>query len=281
MKSKVKIIAHSLVKNEERFIWYSLQSVLPYVDKIMVWDTGSTDNTVKIIKSINSPKIEFKALASVTPEEFTKVSQQMIKDTPKDYTWMLVLDGDEVWPQTSIKKVTAFARKHPQFQSIVVPTNNLVGDIFHCLPRSAGQYHLAGRHGHLALRLSNLKTIPGLHYDRPHGQRGLFDKDNTLIQDLDPQKIKFINAPYHHATHLQRSSSRQQDLQVPKRSFKLKYELGRRIPRSQVPQVFFQPHPDFVPAVSKPMSTAFLLRSLIQTPLRRLKRLFINPSHGY
>ena len=57
-----KIIVHCLVANEERFVWYALQSVLPYVDQVMVWDTGSTDKTVEIIKAIKSPKIIFKEL---------------------------------------------------------------------------------------------------------------------------------------------------------------------------------------------------------------------------
>ena len=50
----------SLVKNEERFLWYAINSILPFVDKIMIWDTGSTDKTVEILKLITSPKISFK-----------------------------------------------------------------------------------------------------------------------------------------------------------------------------------------------------------------------------
>ena len=57
MSKKQFIWANCLIKNEERWVWYALQSVLPYVDKILVWDTGSTDNTVEIIKTIKSNKI--------------------------------------------------------------------------------------------------------------------------------------------------------------------------------------------------------------------------------
>ena len=48
----MKIWAHTLVMNEDRFIWYAVMSVIDYVDKILIFDTGSTDGTVRIIKGI-------------------------------------------------------------------------------------------------------------------------------------------------------------------------------------------------------------------------------------
>ena len=48
----MKVWAHTLVKNEERYIWYAVMSVIDWVDKILIWDTGSTDKTVEIIKEI-------------------------------------------------------------------------------------------------------------------------------------------------------------------------------------------------------------------------------------
>ena len=277
-----KIIVHCIVRNEARFIWYSLMSVLQYVDLAMVWDTGSTDDTVKIVSAINSPKIKFKQVGGVTVGTFTQVSQKMLEQTPKQYTWMLVLDGDEVWPAESIEKVTAFAKSHPEYESIVVRSNNLVGDIYHRLPESAGQYHLAGHKGHLALRMVNIRQIKGLHFDRPHGQRGLFDDSNQLIQDRPAAKIKFLDVAYHHATHLPRSNTRSGDLLVPKRAGKLKYELGQSIPISEIPQVFFIPgRPAIVPPVTQKASLWFWLVAAILTPLRQLKRMILTPKSGY
>ena len=51
MRAKNRITVHTLVKNEERWIWYALKSVLPFVDQIIVWDTGSTDKTTAIIRA--------------------------------------------------------------------------------------------------------------------------------------------------------------------------------------------------------------------------------------
>lgn len=50
---KVKICLCMIVKNEEKILSRLLESVIPYVDAISIVDTGSTDNTVNIIKSIN------------------------------------------------------------------------------------------------------------------------------------------------------------------------------------------------------------------------------------
>ena len=278
---KPKIIVHCLVKNEERFIWYALQSVLPFVDKVMAWDTGSSDKTIDLIKSIKSSKISLKEVGEVDQDTFTSMRQQMLDATPKDFTWVMILDGDEVWPKDSIKEVTGFAKQHPDYDSIVVRTNNLVGDIYHRLPESVGKYTLVGDTGHLALRFMNLKTIPGLNTQRPHGQQGYFDKQGTLVQDRNPKKIKFIDVYYHHATHLVRSSSHQLDKQVIKRGFKLKYDLGRKVNKFQIPEVFFSKKPKIVPTVTQKASLFFWIKSGVLTPLRFVKRIFFNKKQGY
>ncbi|MBT7706858.1 glycosyltransferase family 2 protein [archaeon] len=279
--NRPKIIVHCLVRNENRFIWYALKSVLPFVDKIMVWDTGSTDNTVQIIKSIKSKKVLLKEVGNVNKNTFTTIRGQMLEQTPKGYTWLMILDGDEVWSKKSIEKVTKFMRQNVTTESIVVRNYNLVGDIYHRLPESAGNYHLAGQKGHLTIRFMNLKTIPGLCVKKPHGQQGFFDSQGTLIQNRDPKNIKFINIYYHHATHLQRSLSRAADLQVIKRAQKLKTEFGQKISSKQIPQVFFRSHPDIVPSVTQRAPVSFWLKSIIITPLKIVKRWLFSPKSGY
>lgn len=170
------IWAHTIVKNEERFIWYSVMSVINHVDKILIWDTGSTKTIEK--------------------------------------------HGNEI-------------------ESIVVPTYNLVEDIYHYQEEAAGRYNLAGRRGHLSLRAVNTK-IPGLHSEKPHGTWGWVDGQGRMIQDRDPRKIKFCKAPYLHATHLPRASERAAEEFVPK---------GIPFPPDfYYPEVFFRPRPKTVPS---------------------------------
>src|SRR4030042_3759282 len=100
------IWAHVLVKNEERYLWYAVASVIDFVDKVLLWDSGSTDGTLGIIAELIKKypgKIDFKKVKIETPEGFTGVRQQMLEETASD--WILVVDGDEVWWEDSVKKV--------------------------------------------------------------------------------------------------------------------------------------------------------------------------------
>ncbi len=277
--SQSKIIVHCLVRNEDRFVWYAINSVLPFVDHIMVWDTGSADKTVSIVKQINSSKINFKEVGIVDAQTFTDVRNQMLKETSPGYDWLMILDGDEVWGEDAIKTATDYARNNSQTESLVVRTRNLVGDIYHQLPESSGRYHLAGQVGHLNLRFINLKKIKGLHVEKPHGQQGYYDGDGNLIQNRHQSKIHFIDVAYHHATHLQRST--QGDSDVIKRPQKFKLELGKKIGSSDIPEIFFAPRPKIVPDVTRSASVFFWILSAMYTLPRRLKRIFFSSSDGY
>jgi len=122
------ITVHCLVKNEENFIWYAISSVLPYVEKILVWDTGSNDKTVEIVKTIKSPKVEFEEKGKVDARGFAKLRQEMIDKTETD--WIMVLDGDEIWWGDTIKSLK-LKMKNSDFGLVVSPCYMAVGDIFH------------------------------------------------------------------------------------------------------------------------------------------------------
>jgi glycosyltransferase involved in cell wall biosynthesis len=277
----MKIWAHTLVKNEENFIWFSVMSVIGYVDRILIHDTGSNDRTVEIIKEIKKlhpKKIIFREVGNIDINEFTSVRQRMLDEIKAD--WFLVVDGDEVWWDESIKKVVGFIKKFGKsFESVVVPTVNLVGDIYHYQEESAGKYRLAGRLGHLNLRGVN-RNISGLKSDKPHGTWGWIDASGKMIQDRDEKKIKYLDTPYLHATFLKRSWS--DGTHVPKRKRKLKHEIGVSFPPDYYyPEVFFRPRSTTIPNPWKHMQRSDYLLSLIQTPLRKIKRRFIRGGVGY
>ena len=103
----MKVWVNCIVYNEENFIWFAINSIIDFVDKIIVWDTGSQDLTVKIIEEIKKKypeKIEFKEVGKVSGNSYTKIRQQMLEISKCD--WVLILDGDEIWFEDSIKKVT-------------------------------------------------------------------------------------------------------------------------------------------------------------------------------
>lgn len=261
----MKITVHCLVKNEEKFIWYALNSVLEHVEKIIVWDTGSTDNTVEIIKSIKSPKIEFQEKGLVDPIGVTRLRNEMIDITKTN--WIMILDGDEVWWDDTMKKIIEIIHTDPlKFDTIVSPTTMLVGDIYHKQENLAGKYKIHHKQGHYNLRFlwaknQELKVV-GVYGHYPH--EAYINDAGVKAQDLPKDKILFSDDPYLHMSHLLRSS---------RVGAKFKYELGQPLPLDfYYPEVFFKPRPNIVPSPWRSMSFEYKFRAFIETPFKKLKR---------
>src|SRR5260221_2885472 len=266
------ISANVLVKNEENFIWYSVVSVINFVDEVLIWDTGSTDATKEIIKEITKRypgKINYKDIGEVDENKYSEIRQQMLDQSKHD--WIFILDGDEIYFESSIRQITTEIKQNGnKLDSIVLPTINLVGDMYHYQEENAGNYRLLGRKGHLALRFMNRKIIPGLHVFESYGKEGFADSHDTAIQNRNEDKILIIDAAYIHTTHLSRSRN---DNAVMQRAKKLKHEIGIDFPKDfYYPESFFKERPHIVPNVWNNMQVGFKLRALIETPLRKLKR---------
>lgn len=281
--NQTSVWAHTLVKNEERYLWFAVTSVIEHIDKLLLWDTGSTDGSLKIEQLLAkkySRKIIYKQRNVSTPEEFPIVRQEMLDATDSD--WFMVLDGDEVWWEDSIKLLIAeINHEGAKKESFVVPMTYPIGDIFHRQDESAGMYNLAGKKGNFSLRAVN-RGIPGLSSSKPHGKWGWTDANGNMIQDRDSNKIKFIDAPYMHFSLLPRSGSRQDDTKVMKRAGKLKYEIGRAFPNDYFyPEAFFKDKPDFIPNPWVRMYAGFKFRAFFETPLRKIKRRLLKSSVGY
>lgn len=277
----MKIYAHSLVKNEGRWLWFSVMSVINYVDKILLWDTGSSDESLQIENELASAypkKIILKNGKIDDANDFTKMRQEMLDATDSD--WILMLDGDEIWWKDSIEKVVhEIKNSDEKVESIVVPTINLVGDIFHYQENTAGRYKFGDRVGHFNLRALR-RDISYLHSLGEHGVWGWADGDNKMIQDRNT--FKFVDSPYLHATFLPRSSGIAGDKDVLKRAKKMKYEIGQKFPPDYFyPEVFFGNRPNFVESPWEKMSSAYKFRAFFETPLRKLKRRIWQGKVGY
>ena len=264
MSSK-KIWVNTIVRNEENFIFFALISVIDFVDKILVWDTGSNDNTVKIVQEImktKGNKIEFQDLGAVDRYQFTALRQKMLEQS--DCDWILVLDGDEVWWQDSIKKVVSKINTQGEsLDGIVVPFYNLIGDIYHYQDERAGQYQILGKKGHLHLK-AIYRRISKLHVSDPHPDESYYDGQNNPVQKSD--KLVYLDAPYLHLSHLPRSSKM--------RNYrKIKYEIGHRFPSNfKFPESFYQTRPKFVPSPFGKMTKSYFFRAMVETFPKKLKR---------
>lgn len=274
MEIKKGITAHCIVRNEENWVWYAINSVIAHVDEIFVYDTGSEDNTIAVIKTINSPKLTYKAFQNVSGETITDLYQDMLNKTHT--SWMLVLDGDEIWFEDSIKSVRELILKDGQkWFGIVTPFYTLMGDIYHYQEEAAGRYQIGPYKGHITIRAMNKDAIPGFQVGGIYRSLGYFDGNGIPIQKLDYRKFYRLDKPFFHTTHLPRSP-KDETITYPERR-KRKYELGIEFPYDfYYPEVFFRHRPDIVPPPWGKMARGYILQAAVQTPVKKLKRRLVS-----
>ena len=101
------ITAHVVIRNEDIWIWYVIQAVLPYFDKILITDTGSEDHTLEILDTIKSDKIQLIHKPKLTGLQFqaafNKYRNEQIEMT--ETPWWFLLDGDEVFSSQGMKEM--------------------------------------------------------------------------------------------------------------------------------------------------------------------------------
>ncbi|MFN8577905.1 MAG: glycosyltransferase [Candidatus Sericytochromatia bacterium] len=78
----------SIVKNESSNIIKMLESIIDFVDEIIITDTGSTDNTIELIKKYNVKVFQYN-----WDNNFSNARNFCISNATKD--WILSLDADE------------------------------------------------------------------------------------------------------------------------------------------------------------------------------------------
>lgn len=279
----MKITAHTLVKNEERFLWYSVTSVIDHVDKMLLWDTGSTDSTIDIIKELKKKypqKIESKFLKQKDIYHFTKIRQQMLEATKTD--WFIIVDGDEIWWDDSIKLLRSTIKENQKLDYIISSYYSPVGDLFHYQTKNQAKYNINNHQGHINVRATSTK-IPGLHFDKPHGQQGLYDVQKKLIQKNSNYKYLYLDEPaYIHVTNLHRSST-EDEKKVSKRKQKYKISRGIEFPLDfYYPESFFKSRPDIVPNIWKKRDGDYETKAYILDMLRFVKRVLPLPERsGY
>lgn len=246
-----------IVANEDQYIGFAINSVLPFVDEFIIFDTGSTDKTVEIIKSFNSPKIIFEEKGQVTPQQLVELRNEQIKKTKTDF--FILVDGDEIWPKDNFLKLLTSLETMPSDKiAVYCRTRNAVGDIYHYLPESSGGYQFQGKTGNFAMRA--FCNIPDLKVDGIYPLE-TYTFNGKALNNWD-EKLQFVDTWYLHATHLKRSTS--DDKVAGFRSQKI--EKGIEFLPNEIPEVFTE----------KQAKRTFLfeIMAAVLTPLKALKRIY-------
>ncbi len=233
----MSITAHCLVKNEENFVGYAIRSVINYVDKIIVFDTGSTDQTVEIINKIQKEfpgKILFEEKGKCDKKRHTELRQEMIDKTSTE--WFMILDGDEVWTDRALEEALEIIKANSGAECVLVPFYLCVGDIFHQTVRKGG-IELFDWQGFFYPRF--FKKIRGIKWAGDFNNDTNVDEENKLF--FKKNTCYLIKNKYWHLTHLQRSSKDLDDYSsfgsrgVKRRS--TYFLIGKKI-RDKMPEVF-------------------------------------------
>lgn len=78
-----------IVKDEEEFLGRSLKAIAPFVDEVVVYDTGSTDRTVEIAQAAGA-----RVVAGFWDEDFGAARNRALSHCRGE--WVLNVDADEV-----------------------------------------------------------------------------------------------------------------------------------------------------------------------------------------
>lgn len=198
----MRITAHCLVKNEENFIAYAVRSVIDFVDQVLIFDTGSTDRTVAIIKELQQEypqKIVFEEKGECDKKRHTELRQEMVERTSTE--WFMVLDGDEVWSKEALVEVVGIINSSSTVECLVAPFYLCVGDVKHEFYKT-GQFNVFGHIGNYAIRF--FKKVNSIHWAGEYESDSLFDSQGKIF--FQESNTIFLKNRFWHLTHLKRSS---------------------------------------------------------------------------
>ena len=129
----MKISAFTFIKNGQ-ILGYpflqSIQSVLPIVDEFVINVGESEDDTLSLIKSINSPKIriiESKWNDKMNNSGYVYGQQKMIAQFNCTGDWLFYIEGDEVYHENDLEKIQNSMRLHLNDKNVEA----LVFDFYH------------------------------------------------------------------------------------------------------------------------------------------------------
>ena len=88
------IVAMYRIKNEEKWIKKSIESVLDVCSEVVILDDGSTDNTLEICQKIDRVDVTHQTnLPTDEVRDYTKLLKMTMKKKPE---YILAFDGDEI-----------------------------------------------------------------------------------------------------------------------------------------------------------------------------------------
>ncbi|MEI7673088.1 MAG: glycosyltransferase, partial [Deltaproteobacteria bacterium] len=117
-----------IVKNEERYLAYCLNSLSPIADEMIVVDTGSTDKTKEIAEAFGAQIYDIEWI-----NDFSVARNESLSKAQGD--WILVMDADEVLSFQDYAKLKRLIRKKEKVAYNLITRNYIIrtaGDGWMC-----------------------------------------------------------------------------------------------------------------------------------------------------
>ncbi len=106
-----------ITKNEEEFLERCINSVKSIVDEIILVDTGSTDKTKEIAKSLGAKVFDYE-----WEDDFSKARNKSLEHATSD--WILILDADEVMDKKDLDKLKSLTQEEHNIDGYSFITKN-------------------------------------------------------------------------------------------------------------------------------------------------------------
>jgi len=182
----IKISACVIVKNEEGNIRDWLENVSVFADEIIINDTGSEDNTKKIIAEFSdaNPDIPMVLVESMWQDDFSFAKNQCIAEVTGD--WIVFTDADEIFVNPeSVKGYIYSINSEEELQIVFVPMANVDKDDNNGVINSFN-----------SLRI--FRNLAGIHYEgRIHESIVLNNKDIACLNSrVAPQSLLIHHTGY-------------------------------------------------------------------------------------
>ena len=133
------------VYNEVEFLEYSLKSYIDFVDNVVIVEGAyqetinlgksprSNDGTIEIIEKYrNNPKVHIIYANEQTDKDQRNIGLEKIKELNPD-GWFLIVDGDEVWEQTTLSMVKSYSKllDESQIYASYFKSLTFINDMYH------------------------------------------------------------------------------------------------------------------------------------------------------
>jgi hypothetical protein len=258
----MKLVSLSMVRNEEYWIWYSLTSVHPHVDEMLVFDNFSEDRTVDVVRGMGhiADKVRlFERFGGASEQSNREMMLEIARRTGA--THVLFLDGDEIHVGDNLALCRRLLEVHEHRPHLADPPANhgraedptptdgvLVKNIgfkpVHpgfagpgtCRPHDLVQPDTDHSCYNFAIRIASLRELRG--NGKEWGLHGYLETGDVYIQS-SPHTIWLPGLWYYHMSWHPRSSVRRQDHGYARRP----EDLGSAPLREGVhpPDVLFRP----------------------------------------